>query len=239
MNPHLKYAQVRRGHGDEGTPEGIVDFRDVYYLLDAVMLLKSMGAMDRPTGDAISEWFASYQHWLQKSPQGRGQASASNNRGVWFELQVLATAWFLRDEELVALALARAKGRIGEHFEPGGGQIHEVRRTLAKHYCAFNLQGWANLALAAEKANVDLWNFRHANGAGLAAAFQWFLGYRDCDWPYQQIEPFDERRFSPLVAAYDRAYRPSSAVASSEHLIDEEWLEPSSNYGVRPYWRLG
>jgi hypothetical protein len=239
MYPHLKYAQARPGHGDGGSPEGIIEFKDIYYLLDAVTMLKSMDAMDRATGDATSDWFARYLHWLRDSPQGRSQARAANNRGVWFELQTLAIAWFLRDADLVSLALARARGRIGEHFEPDGGQIHEVRRTLAKHYCAFNLQAWANLALAAEAVNVDLWNFRHANGAGLATAFQWFLNYRNREWPYQQIEPFDELRFSPLLAAYDRGCGRSSEAASSQDLFDDEWLEPSSNYGVRPYWRLG
>jgi hypothetical protein len=235
MNPHLRFSQVRLGHRDKGTAAGIIEFKDLYYLLDAVKMLRAMDAIDGRTDAELLAWLEAYLAWLQESPQGLGECRANNNHGIFYDLQVVAVASFVGNEAAVDRALGRARNRIGEHFEPGGGQIHEVGRTLAKHYCAFNLQGWANLINAAEILGEDLWSFEHPNGAGLRQAFRWFLDFQDRDWPFQQIAPFDQARFLPLGAAFQRGNHTDETLEAPT----VEWEEPSSTYGIRPHWQLG
>jgi hypothetical protein len=47
MNPHLTYAQVRgRWPGDTGAKSGLIEMKDLYYLLDAVRIVERSGALD-------------------------------------------------------------------------------------------------------------------------------------------------------------------------------------------------
>jgi hypothetical protein len=48
MNPHLTYAQVRgRWPGDTGAKSGLIEMKDLYYLLDAVRLVERRRALTR------------------------------------------------------------------------------------------------------------------------------------------------------------------------------------------------
>ena len=70
MNPHLRYAQVRRGHNnDEGIGQGIIEFKDLYFFLDAVRLLErstSFGGEDRK---GFTDWLRSYFCGFLQSPR--------------------------------------------------------------------------------------------------------------------------------------------------------------------------
>lgn len=242
MAPHLQYSQVRLGHnGNQGASTGVIEFKDLYYMLDGVKLLRGEGYLDESLIRGLNEWFHAYLHWLQTSPQGRRERAARNNHGVLYDLQVLAVAHFVGEWSEVMQVVRRARDRLGDHFDLEGRQPHELVRTLTKHYCAFNLQSWANLGASLDALGFDLWNYRHINGGSLEQAFKWFLSYAGVEWPFPQIEPFDERRFEPLRRHASSVYFDWSDKADCGDPYGAEELRAKfwPHDGIRPYWQLG
>lgn len=242
MTPHLQYSQVRLGHNkNNGMSTGLIEFKDLYYMLDGIRLLTRAGSVDAELGAALREWFGAYLQWLKESKQGQKERAANNNHGVLYDVQILAVAHFIGDLHEVNQALRRARDRIGEHFTLEGRQPHEMTRTLTQHYCTFNLQSWANLAAASDAVGFDLWNYRHSSGACLEQAFRWLLAHHRLEWPYPQIEPFDEERMMPLYFASRRVYPFSEIESFSALSLDPTRVKPRfwPHDGIRPYWNLG
>ena len=241
MSPHLRYAQIKLGVDQEGSSSGIIEFKDLYYMLDAVKLLGAADVIGKRTKDGLDKWFADYLEWLLTSEQGGKECASQNNHGIFYDLQVLSVAHYLGNWVVVRKTLDRAMTRVSEHFDVAGRQPNEMKRSITKHYCAFNLQGWANLSLAAGSLGADVSNYKAFTGGSLEQAFRWFLSHYRRDWPYEQIEPFNEERFVPLFHAYKRAY-PSADISGVEQQIPEPLeIEPRfwPHDGIRPYWQLG
>lgn len=239
MNPHLKYAQVRKGHDrNRGSKSGIIEMKDIYFLLDAVRLLERGDALQATDRQAFREWLTSYLAWLTTSPQGRAERRSANNHGTYYDLQVAAIASFLEDHALVSTTLRDSRERILEQFEISGAQPEELKRTTTAHYCCFNLQGWVYLALLAERHGQDLWRFHDAEGRGLERAFDWLLGFEGKPWPWRQIDAFDSERFGPLRAAYRYAYHPAQTPDAANSPRDAVRLFHPHD-GIRPWWFLG
>ena len=237
MNPHLRYGQVRRGHGLEGDPAGVIEFVGMSFLVDALRLLALMDTLPDAIEHAVRGWFRNYLAWLRESSQGAHEDRARNNHGIAYDMQVLTVANYLGDRAEVDDRVARACGRIGEHFARDGSEPFELARTISKHYCAFNLQLWANLARAAGALGFDLWHFQAPSGVSLREGFLWFFGFQGEPWPFQQIAAFDESRVQPLYEAYRSAY------GSLPQGVAEPFSSPAdtsvSAVGVRAHWRLG
>jgi hypothetical protein len=239
MNPHLLYAQVRSlGPGDTGAKSGVIEMKDLYYLLDAVRLIERAGALTEADRAAFRAWLGEYLEWLQTSEQGQQERLTQNNHGVCYDLQTASIAAFLGDRALLARTFLTSRERILEQFEADGRQPHEMKRTQTAHYCAFNLQCWVNLATLAEACGQDLWSFEGLDGRGLARAFGWLLPYMAEEvWPHQQIEPFDRGRFLPLFfEARERA-----TAFAGPRLADAAQARPLffAHDGIRPFWMLG
>lgn len=243
MNPHLRYAQIimtsRKG---KWSSAGIIETKDFYYYLDAVRLLVEGGFIDPPTLDAFKSWLTTFQHWLITSPHGRRECAKPNNHGLYFDLQLAAISAFLGDADTLSQTFGRARVRLFLHFLPDGRQPYELVRTLTAHYCAFNLQGWVNLAHLAEHYGVDLWHARSRDGRGLRQGLAWLLAhFEKREWPRRQIAPFDWNRLIPLAAASDRKYGtrflPPSLVSPSRE-SDDASLHFHPHDGIPYAWPL-
>jgi hypothetical protein len=149
MNPHLTYAQVRLGHdGDEGQCSGIIEFSDVYYLLEAVRLLdrgEGTRALSLEDHTVLREWFAAYLGWLTDSKQGQHERAAGNNHGTWYDVQYIAIAAWLGEHDAVQQTVIRASERVHQQFAADGAQPEELRRAIPLHYVTYNLAGWSVL----------------------------------------------------------------------------------------------
>lgn len=235
MNPHLRYAQVRMGHNkNNGMSTGLIEFKDLYYMLDAVKLLRASGALDVSVQKGLDGWFGEYLDWLKSSKQGSKERAANNNHGILYDVQILSVAHFMGDWVEVNHVMRRARDRIGEQFTLEGSQPHELTRTMTLHYCAFNLQSWANLAVALPALGFDIWHYRHPGGACLEQAFRWLLGLASKDWPFAQIEPFNIDRLLPLKVISNREYSGFQEPVAGP---DSHRFWPHD--GIRPYWQLG
>jgi hypothetical protein len=240
MNPHLEYAQVRRGHnGNKGNSSGIIEMKDLYYFLDAVRLLLCGGWLSNTERADLEVWFDRYLHWLQTSPQGRRERAETNNHGTYYDLQVTAIAAFLGERRCVRETLRDSRSRILQQFDTTGLQPQEMTRPNTAHYCCFNLQGWIHLAQLAEACGEDLWSFEGTDGRSLRRAIEWLLPHIGRPWPYPQAEPFDTERFYPIyhthAARYGRLRTGLRAIPSANEIKPLFFAHD----GIMPFWQFG
>jgi hypothetical protein len=239
MNPHLKYAQVRMGHNDNlGAPTGLIEFKDMYFYLDAARLLERAGTLANTVSNNFRGWLGTYLEWLLSSDQGKYECAAVNNHGTCYDLQIASIASFLGDSDTVYETLARAESRISAQFAPDGSQPAELKRRTTAHYCCFNLQSWINLAEVASRWGVDLWSYETPEGAGLKSAARWLIAHMGNPWPYEQIDAFDRDRFLPIwFAAAEHSY----GIAPPDFIPDCPYAAKSIFFphdGIRPFWNL-
>jgi hypothetical protein len=240
MNPHLKYAQVRRRHNrNQGSNYGIIEMKDLYYFLDAVRVLSAEDYLSDPETDAFRTWLRSYLEWLTSSSQGRKERASVNNHGTYYDLQVASIAAYLGDYLLLRDTLRDSRFRIIEQIDAQGVQVNEMDRTTTAHYCCFNLQGWVHLARLAESIREDLWGFNGPEGQSLKKACEWLLPYIGQAWPYEQIDEFDSDRFQPILFAYRERFGAPVGVKSQSG-PDRNAVKPvfHPHDGIRPFWQL-
>ncbi|WP_421703037.1 alginate lyase family protein [Aliiroseovarius sp.] len=239
MNPHLRYSQPRSQKlNDEGSKSGLIEMKDLYYLLDAVRLVEQAGELTAPERASLREWLAEYLDWLQTADQGQQERATNNNHGTCFDLQTGAIAAFLGDTDLLRRTFRTSRERVLEQFEPDGTQPHEMKRTQTQHYTHFNLQCWMNLVTLADSCGDNLWQFEGADGRGLAVAFSWLMPYlAQPDWPFEQIEAFDRDRFLPLFFAA-RAFcgQGQTGAGASPDKVKPLFFPHD---GIKPFWMLG
>jgi hypothetical protein len=240
MSPHLRYAQVRRGHNrNQGTPAGILATKDLYYFLDAVLLLHRGGWLSEKDQDELAEWMAKYLHWLRHSEHGSLARAALDNLGTWYDLQVGSIASFLGDAKLLRATLRDSRSRILQQFAPDGSQPIELKKPTTAHDSCFNLQAWIHIAKLAETAGEDLWLFTGPNGQSIANGLKWILLHVGKDWPYPQLEPFDAERLFPLYYEFETRFK-ADALDTAEPAPPDQ-LKPlfHPDFGIPPFWQIG
>ena len=231
MTPHLRYAQVRRGHAkDEGAKTGIIEFKDIAYLLDAVRLLD-----DPDLSGRLSGWLSAYRDWLVASPQGVGERQSLNNHGVFYDLHLASVAAFLDDRATLLDCYLASTARLAGHFVDEGAQPHELARTLTKHYCAFNLQGWLSLLAFYRACGFPIEH--QPDFARVAAGSRWLLAWRGREWPYEQASEFDEDRLAAIALCSASLGHGTEITAEDLRLaVDKPQFHPHD--GIPPYWPL-
>jgi hypothetical protein len=247
MNPHLRYAQVRLGHNEDGSASsGIIEFKDVYYFLDAVRMLSRSDALRGSDLHKVREWFATYLDWLLCSEQGQQEMRASDNHGTLYDLQVASIALFCGAYDTVAETARRAHERLLAQIDADGRQPHEVAQSLMAESYTHNLQSWVNLADVCASFDSDLWSRVGADGRGLRRGIDWLLARSargDASWPSEQTRDFDWSRRIPLAFAYADAFY----IDTAGKQWNIEWSADSSavpksvyppHEGIAPYWRL-
>jgi hypothetical protein len=200
MNPNLQYAQAIRGVND-GRGIGIIESRCLISLIDWMALME--GSKSFTIQAPIKNWYRQYLNWLLNSKNGTDERNAKNNHGTHYDTQVLAYAIYTGDVELAKKILDGSKKRIDIQIEPDGEQKMELERTNALGYSTLNLTAWTTLAMLAEKVQVDIWNYKSADGRCLQKAFEWLAPYALGEKPwteYKQIIPYKQNDFyQPLI----------------------------------------
>lgn len=237
MTPHLRYAQVRRGRNwNRGTGAGIIEFKDLYYLLDAVRILEAGGALPEATGAGLRDWLRAYLGWLETSRQGLRERGARNNHGVYYDLQTGAILAWLGNREALRRVLIRAQTRLAAQIRSDGVQPEEMKRKTTAHYVFFTLQGWVNLLRLGRRSG--LLNPDPAAGpwSRLAAGVGWALGQDLAAWPWPQIDPFDAERAAPLALHAAALGLPAAPPAIPAPGSVKPVFDPHD--GVPPFWEL-
>jgi hypothetical protein len=207
MNPNLDYGQGIAGRV-AGRGAGIIETRGLAKLTAALEWLSRSKSWTEADQQGLRTWFSQYLDWLLSSENGRKEASARNNHGSWYDVQVAALALFAGNREIAGRAIEEAKKkRIGSQIEPDGRQPFELERTRSFSYCLFNLEALYDLAALGEKVGVDLWHFQASDGRSLRAALDFLAPYVDASrkWPYPQLHGITLEDRLELAALLRRA----------------------------------
>lgn len=228
MNPSLKFAQVIPGRdGGRGQAYGIIEFKDLYYLLDAAKLLEGSGFLTDSDCVALEGWANDYLGWLLESDPGRQELAANNNQGTFFDLQVGGLQSYLGDFRGLQETVMRALSRLPRQIGPEGQQPHEEARRTPFHYGVFNLQGMLNLLLLAQRSGVNVGSFQSHPLDRLRpgiARCDALLGDHD---PRNPERALDGRRLVVLRAFLSELSGPVGDTVNG-------WV-PSSNWAPRPH----
>jgi hypothetical protein len=201
MNPNLSFAQAVRG-ANTGRSAGVLDARRFAQIVDGVGMLSGYIGWAAEDQQNLIQWFDKYLDWLLTSTNGKGEAKAGNNHGVWYDVQASSIALLVGKRELARQIIEKAKTeRIGKQIEPEGMQPRELARTTSQHYTRFNLEAFFGLASIAANVGVDLWSYRTDDGKSIRNALDWVLPFvrGDKEWAYKQIKKFDNAEYYPLL----------------------------------------
>lgn len=204
MNPHLKYAQMVKGK-NEGSRWGIIDTWFLIYVVDGVALLEGSKSWTAADTGKMQKWFADYLTWLRTSDLGIAEANANNNHAVYYDLQVADFALFTGQTNLARNILAAVgRKRIQTQIEPDGSMPLELARTKSLMYSLFNLKAFFTLARLGETVDVDLYNYRTADGRSLRAALDWMTPFATGQkpWTHKQIT---KQTFTPMATLFRQA----------------------------------
>jgi hypothetical protein len=203
MNPNLEFGQGVKGK-EPGRASGIIDTRGLADVIDAIGLLQASPSWTAADQQGMVAWYGAFLDWLQKSRIGRAEGAATNNHGVWYDVQVVSMALFTgREEEARRILVAARQERVAKQIEPDGSMPRELQRTTSAGYTQFNLEAFAALAALGERAGVDLWGYGTPDGRSIRAAIAYVLPFlRDGKaWTQKQIRTFDPATYYPLFVA--------------------------------------
>lgn len=235
MNPHLDYSQVRMGHnGNKNVGSGIIELRDVAFVLDGVRLLIRDGHVPEADVVALKAWLTEYADWLQNSAAGKHEMASTNNHGTFYDVQLLAIGLFIGSARIVAGVRHRWPLRLFTQLRPDGTQPLELKRENPRHYCAFNLTGWDILARQLSTVECDVWSWRDAEGRSLRGAIIELAHQESTGWA--RDEPFDAARLMPLWRDFAHRYPGDGLRQPVVSDAPPGRFDPDT--GLAPYWML-
>ncbi len=212
MNPNMLYAQYIPGHSGFDTPVrypavyvpgveghgiyvafgGMIEGVRLVPVINLLPLLEPSPYWTPRISDGMKRWCRDFLHWMLHHQHGKDEAGCLNNHGSWYCVQALAHA--LHSEDLDAarsIVRDRVPERIAMQIEPDGSMPEELGRANAFHYVVFGLTSFFNLAVMAEKLDVDLWHYATPDGRGIRRALDWLMPYLDNPgaWPGKVTKP--------------------------------------------------
>ncbi len=192
MNPNLNFSQAVKGRND-GRGAGVIDSRHFVKVVDGIALIKSSKYWTKKDQAGMMKWFGDFLNWLQTSDNGKEEASAKNNHGVYYEMQRMCYALFTNNKDVQKAVIENVKKRIDAQQDDQGAFPAELERTIGLHYSTFIMKAFYSLAYMAERVNVDLWNYTSPSGKSLKKATDFLYPYvtNKQAWPWQQIKPYD------------------------------------------------
>lgn len=220
MNPNLRYGQAIPGVTD-GRGIGLIDTRELSSIADAVGLLRVSSAWTASDDRAMHAWAREFMQWMRISPQGQQESRATNNHGSWYDVQLVALAYFVGDSALAEETLrTSALRRIEQQILPDGRQPRELERTRSLSYSEFNLEALTRLAELARFTTVDLWDHAPAGGGGIGAALRNLAPYADTTrtWAGEQITRADPLELLAPLRRAEQTLRDPSLHAALERI---------------------
>lgn len=197
MNPNMNFGQTIPGHNEgKGRGEGVLDTYSFVEMLEGVELLKSSKEFTKSDRKALTDWFSTYLDWLLTSEIGQEEASAKNNHGVAYDVQIVRYALFVGKNDIARKYIDEfPEKRLFKQIEPNGAQPLELARTTAFGYSVFNLTHFLDMAAMAKSMDIDLFNQTSSDGRSITKAIEFllpYLGQNREDFPYKQIKDWEK-----------------------------------------------
>lgn len=188
MNPNMDFGQAVPGVSN-GRAEGVLDGAGFIEVIDAAGLIAPSGALTAAETTALEGWFSRYIDWMRKSANGKGEAAAANNHGIWYHAQLARFALFARRPEVArAVVDGFMKGRVDRQIDASGALPGELTRTRSFHYSLFALDAAFLVADSAACLDTGLYDGTSPKGRSLRKAIEYVAAYRGrrADWPYKE-----------------------------------------------------
>lgn len=238
MHPHMRFAQCVPGSGEGGQPWGIVDFRNLWPLLDAVTLLRRAGALSQDEQGEVQSWFAAFLDDIST----RAGAQALNNIAVWHDLVAAAIAAFIGRNGQAAQILSDVPLRIGAQLSPFAVPHLELQRSRPLHYGLFLAQGLVHLAWLGRALGIDLWRYQAAQARSVAMLIRFLALNRSLLDDYAaDAATFDYRiaQIAMLVPTDAVGYAALAALDLGEpRELPDSFLHGAVHHGVAPFFNL-
>lgn len=210
MNPNMTYAQAVPGR-ETGRAEGVLDTAGLIAMIDAVGLIGPSGALSPDEVKALEGWFSRYIDWMRTSPNGKAEAAARNNHGIWYDAQIARFALFARRDEIARQTVdAFVRARIAPQVDPSGALPHELTRTRSFHYSIYTLDAAYHVADSAACLGTDLYG-AEVEGRSLRKATAYVAAYRgrQAEWPYKEMK-WPAAGLDDLLTRADAAWGPDA-----------------------------
>mmetsp|Transcript_1676 Transcript_1676/g.2467 ORF Transcript_1676/g.2467 Transcript_1676/m.2467 type:complete len:767 (-) Transcript_1676:96-2396(-) len=154
MSPHLLYANVWNNTGHSG---GIIEMKDLYFMLDAVRLLERQGFLSKEEQTKLRSWFETYLNWIETSNQGmEAYCLTTNAHGVFYDVQAVAIAAYINDTAKAIFYIERSFSRMKKYIITFDSS---PKSYSTSHGHLFALHGWFTLARMAEHLHRYLWTW--------------------------------------------------------------------------------
>lgn len=223
MKPNLKYAQVVPGRTNE-RGGGIIDAYNMPLVVDSVGLLAGSKAWTENDQRGMQKWFTDYLDWLQTSKQGQNEGKAKNNHVTFYASQIAVIALFLGKMDLAEQTTGAGRDLVASQIQPDGTQPLELNRTKAWDYSVFNLEAFFRLAALGDRAGVDLWTYKTADGRSLRGALNYLVpfAFDYSQWPFKQISGWNNQEIAILLRQAATRYHSADYLQDSLKLLGDK-----------------
>jgi hypothetical protein len=215
----------------DGVDDAAVEFRDLYPLLDAIVLLQRSGWLSAEDRRQLEEWFDGLLGWLLDTSAILLLEFSEAPGVTWHHLLMLAIACFRGRQNVAAQVIDNLPGLLAAQFRPDGSPRSAKPGRRIRHDHLFNLQAWSNLIVLCSTLNRDLWRLLDSNGHGLQLAFT----YARSHLPVADATGVQAFTLTPLawLAAMESMSQPGVALETAA-------IQPlqDGSSGLPPFWML-
>ena len=109
IQPSAIYAGTRRDTNN-GTMEGLLDFRGLVKIANSLLVLRETSHMDEKLDQAIKDWSRSFLTWMEDSEQGKNASLAMDHGGTMYHMELASLALMTGNGD-------RARDILDHYFE--------------------------------------------------------------------------------------------------------------------------
>ncbi|KAJ7597165.1 alginate lyase-domain-containing protein [Mycena floridula] len=233
MNPSMDFGQIVRGPpptGSQGTFTGILDFRGIIKVCNAILLIQNLPCSDWTDKweNKMWTWMKQYLDWLLTSPIGIETSKKPNNHATFYYVQVVCIQILLGDTRAAIGSLEKFfDNQFQDQLSRQGDQPFEAARTRPYHYRCFNFEALTALCKLGDQLGQNYWTRQAKTGATLKTIGDFMLNLNP------RGEDMDDclTSMAAVSAAYgdpDGLYQRWMTTASGDYQYQRFWFSMST-----------
>jgi len=177
MNPNLLYAQAIKGKVT-GRGIGIIDTIHLIEVVQSIIILNNLQAIDNSVYASLKKWFSDYLGWLTTHQYGIDERDHGNNHSTWWAVQVAMFAKLADDKEMLNFVNNfYKKTLLPNQMDTIGSFPKELTRTKPFDYSIFNLDAMIMICEITSTERSNLWNYETNNGRGIRKGIEFLFPF--------------------------------------------------------------
>ena len=209
MNSNLLFAQAIKGRVT-GRGIGIIDTIHLVEVVQAIIVLEHLKAIDPEDLAALKEWYSDYLSWMTTHEFGHAERDNGNNHSTCWAMQAAMFAKFTENKDILKYVRDFYKNTLlpGQMAEDGSFP-KELSRTKPYGYSLFNFDAMAMVCQISSTHEENLWEFTLEDGRGMKKATEFIYPFiKDkTTWPFTKDVMYWDQwpvRFNSLLFAYEQ-----------------------------------